>query len=186
MDRVLLVIDVQNGIVNFRDFSKEISLIENIIKDFKNSNAPVIFIQHFDQQEDSTLHRNSDGSNLYPKLKDYADYVVEKETPSAFFNTNLSELLNSLGTKQVFITGFNTEFCCMFTAISAYDRGFKVTFIEDATGTVNTGETYEMKDLDIRDFIGTVLYWSGSIEVLDIEEYEDIYKSKWMENKLST
>ncbi len=63
----------------------------------------------------------------------------------------------------------------MFTAISAFDRGFKVTFIEDATGTVNTDETYEMKGLDIKDFARTVLHWSNVIEVLDFEEYVEDY-----------
>lgn len=80
------------------------------------------------------------------------------------------------GIDHLFITGFNTEFCCMFTAIYAYDRGYKVTLIEDATGTLNTKETYEMKGLDIRDFIGNVLHWSDVIEVLDFEEYEEGYR----------
>lgn len=59
----------------------------------------------------------------------------------------------------------------MFTAIAAFDRGYNVTIIEDATGTANDEETYEMKGLDIRDFVGTVLHWSEVIEVLDYEEY---------------
>jgi len=45
----------------------------------------------------------------------------------------------------------------MFTAIAAFDRGFNVTFIENATGTVNTDATYEMKGLGKRDFVGNVL-----------------------------
>lgn len=45
-------------------------------------------------------------------------------------------------------------------------------FIEEATGTVNDRETYEMEGLDVRDFVGLVLHWSNVIEVLDIEEYE--------------
>lgn len=63
----------------------------------------------------------------------------------------------------------------MFTAISAFDRGYRVTFIEDATGTVNTEDTYEMKGLDIKDFVGTALHWSNVIEVLDYEEYVEEY-----------
>ena len=101
--------------------------------------------------------------------------MIEKHTPSSFYQTNLAEHLEELAVDHLFITGFNTEFCCMFTAIAAYDRGYKVTFIEDATGTVNTDETYEMKGLDIRDFVGTVLHWSETIEVLDYEEYEKEY-----------
>lgn len=49
--------------------------------------------------------------------------------------------------------------------------------MEDATGTVNDEEAYEMKGLDVRDFVGTVLHWSNVIEVLDIEEYEQKYQS---------
>lgn len=63
----------------------------------------------------------------------------------------------------------------MFTAIAAYDRGYKVTFVEDATGTVNNKDVYEMEGLDIKDFVGSVLNWSGAVEVLYLEEYKEIY-----------
>ena len=33
--KALLVIDVQNGIVNFADFNEEISTMEKVINDFK-------------------------------------------------------------------------------------------------------------------------------------------------------
>lgn len=174
--QALLVIDVQNGIVNFGDFKEELSLMENVIKDFKSDGRSVIFMRHLDDEEESPLYKESIGSELHSSVKEYADYVIEKQTPSSFFNTNLSNLLGELGVKHLFITGFNTEFCCMFTAISAYDRGYEVTFIENATGTVNTDETYEMKGLDIRDFVGTVLHWSNAIEVLDYEEYIEEYQ----------
>lgn len=83
-----------------------------------------------------------------------------------------------LGVNHLFIAGFNTEFCCIFTAISAFDRGYTVTFIEDATGTVNTDETFEIQGLDIKDIVGIVLHWSNAIEVLDYEEYVEAYKIK--------
>ena len=123
--KALLVIDVQNGIVNFGDFKEELSLIENVIKDFKDSNSPVIFMRHLDDAEEIPLFKDSVGSELHSFLKDYADYVLEKQTPSSFFNTELSNTLEKIGVNHLFITGFNTEFCCMFTAISAFDRGFK-------------------------------------------------------------
>lgn len=176
--KALLVIDVQNGIVNFGDFKEELSLMENIIKNFKESDNPVIFMRHLDDAEESPLHKHSVGSKLHSSLKDYADYVIEKQTPSSFFNTELSNTLEKLGANHLFIIGFNTEYCCMFTAISAFDRGYKVTFIENATGTVNTDKTYEMQGLDIKDFVATVLHWSNAIEVLDYEAYVEEYKTE--------
>ena len=156
MMKALLVIDVQNGIVNLGDFEEELSLMEKIIHNFKNTKMPVIFMRHLDDEEESGLYKNSVGSQLHHSLKDYADYVIEKKTPSSFYQTELHSTLEKLGVTHLFITGFNTEFCCMFTAISAFDRGYTVTFIENATGTVNNDETYEMEGLDIKDFVGTV------------------------------
>ncbi len=170
------MIDAQNGIINFKDFKEEMPLIEQVIKDFKEKALPVIFMKHLDEIEKSPLHKGSNGAEIHSSLEKYPDHVIEKATPNSFFNTNLQKQLDLLDVDHLFITGFNTEFCCMFTAISAFDRGYKVTFIEDATGTVNTDETYEMKGLDIKDFIGTVLHWSEIIEVLDFEEYVEIYK----------
>ncbi len=133
-------------------------------------------MRHLDDEEESGLYKNSEGSELHNSLKDYAEYVIEKQTPSSFYNTELQGTLEKLGVDHIFITGFNTEFCCLFTAIAAFDRGYTVTFIENATGTVNTDETYEMPGLDIKDFVGTVLHWSNAIEVLDYEEYVEEYK----------
>jgi nicotinamidase-related amidase len=176
--KALLVIDVQNGIVKYGDFKEELLLMEHVIKDFKESGSPVIFIKHFDDSKESPLCRGSVGSELHSSLKDYADYVIEKQTPSSFFNTELSTTLEKLGINHLFIIGFETEFCCMFTAISAFDRGYKVTFIKDATGTTNTDNSYEMQGLDIKSFVGKVLKWSSVIEVLDYEGYVKVYKSE--------
>lgn len=176
--KALLVIDVQNGIINLGNFDKQLTHIEDIIKDFKEKNLPVIFMQHVDDVEESPLYKVSNGAELHDSLSDYPDYILEKKTPSSFYQTELPSLLEKLGVTQLFITGFNTEFCCMFTAISAFDRGFDVTFIEDATGTVNDEDTYEMKGLDIPDFVGTALHWSNVIEVLEYDEYVEDYKRK--------
>lgn len=173
--KALLVIDVQNAIVELKDFTKELTLIEQVIQDFRRDGHPVIFIRHIDDQEESPLYRDSEGSHIHDSILKYAETVVEKQTPSAFYNTNLAETLEKLGVKHLFIVGFETEFCCMFSAISAYDRGYKVTLIKDATGTGNTPDTYEMKDLDIQGFVGKVLDWSGAIEVLDHDSYVQNY-----------
>ena len=69
------------------------------------------------------------------------------------------------------IVGFNIEYSCMFTAISAEHEGLEVVLIEDACGTVNDAGVYEMPGLDINDFVGTVLNWSECIEVLYFDEF---------------
>lgn len=169
--QALLVIDVQNGLVNLTHCDDTLANIEKLIQAFQEQQKPVIFIQHTDNAKESVLHHAGKGADIIARFQPYIEHLVVKQTPSAFYQTNLQELLASLNIEHVYISGFNTEFCCQFTAIAAYDRGFRTTFIEDATNTVNNANTYEMTGLDIRDSVGTVLHWSNVIEVLDMEEY---------------
>lgn len=169
--QALLIIDVQNGLVDLAQCDDTLTKIEQCIQTFQAQEKPIIFIQHFDEAQESVLHPTNKGAQIIERFQPYIQHLVIKKTPSAFYQTNLQELLASLQVEHVYITGFNTEFCCQFTAIAAYDRGFRTTFIEDATNTVNNAETYEMPGLDIPDFVGTVLHWSNVIEVLGMEEY---------------
>lgn len=174
--QALLVIDVQEGLVGLGDFTQEVAAIERLIQDFRTNHQPIIFIKHLDDIEESTLYEGGKGIEIYQPLQKYVEIIIEKRTPSAFFKTELAELLDQLKVDHLFITGFNTEFCCQFTAISAFDRGYKVTFIEGATATANNDQTYEMPGLHINEFVSTVLHWSNVIEVLDMDEYEECYK----------
>lgn len=175
--KALVVIDVQNGLVELGDYTQELDRIEQLIRDFQEKNEPVIFMRHVDDEEESVLYKHSRGSEIHSSVKHYADHIIEKQTPSSFYNTNLAEELQARSVDHLYVVGFNTEFCCLFTSIAAFDRGYEVTMIEDATGTVNNAETYEMPGLDIRDFVGTVLHWSNVIEVLDYEEYVEAKNS---------
>ena len=105
------------------------------------------------------------------KLEKQIQFMKEKNAGiSCTEYTRVKE--NGEKINEVVITGLNAEYCCLFSAIIASDRGYKVTYIEDATASVNNGETYEMKDLDIVDFIGCILDWSGQVEVLYLDEFE--------------
>ncbi|QAY66967.1 isochorismatase family protein [Paenibacillus protaetiae] len=175
--QALLVIDVQNGIVEAGDFREELSRIEQCIQNFQASGNPVLFIRHMEDDEDSPLYRHCSGSELHSSVSGYAEHIIVKQTPDSFHNTSLAETLQQLGADHLFITGFETEFCCMFTAIAAFDRGYKVTFISDATDSCNTAETYGMEGLNIRGFVSKVLGWSGTVEVVSFEQYTAKYGS---------
>ncbi|WP_102273683.1 cysteine hydrolase family protein [Cytobacillus massiliigabonensis] len=169
--KALLVLDMQNGMLERKDFSEVKEKIRGIVSEFKKSNNLVIFTKHIDSDPNSIIADNTEKGEIEKEFVHFADFILNKITGSAFYNTELDAILKERNIDHLYITGFNTEYCCLFTAISAFDRGYKVTFIEDATGTVNDENTYEMKGLDINDFIGCVLDWSGSVEVLYYEEF---------------
>ena len=171
--RALLVIDLQKGIVKQKDFSEEINNIKLLINHFKLNNLPIIFTKHLDEEPESILYKNSDGVEIIDIFEEYSNYIIEKSTPDSFFNTELEKILRNENVTELVICGFNTEYCCLFTSIVAFDKKFKVYFIEDATGTVCDENTYEMPGLDIKDFIGSILNWSNVINVLYLDEYKE-------------
>lgn len=171
--KALLAIDTQKALINEQyDLGERVHHMETVLKDFSKQGLPVFLIQHISENEEDPFYINGSGAEIYPPFKKYGTEIIQKETPSAFYQTNLLKKCKAYNVDELVIIGLNTEFCCLFTAIAAYDRGFRVTFLEDATATVNNGEVYGMKDLDIPDFIGTVLHWSGTIDVLDMDEYK--------------
>lgn len=59
--------------------------------------------------------------------------VGGKCTLCGFNNTNLEELLKAAKVKNVAVAGFLTNFCVESTARTAYDKGYAVTVVKDAT-----------------------------------------------------
>lgn len=63
--------------------------------------------------------------------------VIDKNQYSAFFKTNLDEILKANHIEDVIITGVMTNCCCETTAREAFMYGYRVFFINDATSTFN-------------------------------------------------
>ncbi|KLA31536.1 Isochorismatase [Bacillus cereus] len=108
--KALLVLDMQKGILECKDFSVEKELITNVIEKFKTENEPIIFLKHRDDNPESTLYYESIGSELVEEYTGYADYIVEKTTPSTFKETGVEEILTKHQVDHVVIVGFNTEY----------------------------------------------------------------------------
>jgi ureidoacrylate peracid hydrolase len=82
------------------------------------------------------------GAEIIDELKPQeGDKVVGgKCTLCGFNKTNLDELLNEGNIKNVVIGGFLTNFCVESTARTAYDRGYGVTIMKDATAATSEEE----------------------------------------------
>jgi len=75
---------------------------------------------------------------LTPKEGDKV--VSGKCTLCGFNNTNLENMLKEANIKNVVIGGFLTNFCVESTARTAYDKGYGVTVIKDATAANSSDE----------------------------------------------
>ena len=173
MSKALLIIDVQQGFL--KSYKELPDRIAKVAQKFKDNNETVIAFQHLDDMKGSPSEFGTAGAEIPTILTDKADITIQKKYPISFKETNLQSYLDEQGIKELFITGFNMEFCILFTSIAAADRGYDVTVIEDLCGSENDGSTYEMNDLDITDFIGTVMDWSELVtnKYLEETEYDD-------------
>jgi len=108
--------------------------------------------------DSGALRESTWGAEIIDELKPKGgDKVVGgKCTLCGFNKTNLGELLEKGHIKNVVIAGFLTNFCVESTARTAYDRGYGVTIIKDATAA-NSEEEQNHSEQKIFPLLGQTL-----------------------------
>jgi nicotinamidase-related amidase len=69
------------------------------------------------------------------------DYFIFKPKHSGFYATPLAELLETLATKELILTGLTSHQCVLFTAMDAYVRDYKLIVPPDCIGAATSTET---------------------------------------------
>lgn len=133
----LLVIDVQNAVVS--DGYDRDGVLERIsltIDKARTQSVPVIYIQHYEEQEGSDMQRGSEGWQIHDTVKPLeGEVVIGKAYPDSFAATDLAETLEDLDINHLVICGAQTDFCVRTTTMGALHRGYDVTVVEDAHTT---------------------------------------------------
>ena len=82
------------------------------------------------------LRRDTWGWEIYGEFDVQPDDpIVAKNRLSAFFNTNLEDVLRGLGAETLLVTGVLTNQCVAATSKDASFRDFKPIVVEECTGT---------------------------------------------------
>lgn len=127
---VLLVVDVQNGVV--ADAYERDAVIDNVallVERARNERVPVVWVRH----SDGELEEGSDGWQIVPQLvpRD-GEPIVEKHYGDAFEATQLELVLSQLGGGHLVVAGAETDACIRSTIHGAFVRGYDVTLVGDA------------------------------------------------------
>ncbi len=148
MKKALLVIDL------LQDFFKEgilaehqqrlVTCVNELVDEAHKQEVPVIWIRqeykadlsdaplYNRKNNKSTTIEGTEGCKLLPELhREKIDYEIIKKRYSAFFRTNLDQILEELQIKELIITGINTMTCVRTTAIDAYERDYEVILALD-------------------------------------------------------
>lgn len=159
----LLIIDMQNAFIHREGSLSKMGLdtsrtsiviepIKQLKKEFKAQNRPVIYIQHVhrpDRTDAGLIARvfppimdlghcfeGTWDAEIIEQLKPEADdYIVRKHRFSAFFNTQLENMLQELSVETLVVTGIATNVCVESTIRDAFYRDYNVFVPREATAS---------------------------------------------------
>lgn len=155
---VLLVVDVQNGVVGGTyERDAVVANIATAVDKARQENVPVVWVRHNDPEG---LPKDSDSWQIVPEL-DPADEEshVDKAYADAFEGTTLEEVLAALGIGRIFLAGAQTDECIRSTLHGAIVRGYDATLVSDAHTTEDLTEWGAPPPEAV--IAHTNLYWSN-------------------------
>ncbi len=80
------------------------------------------------------LTKDTQGAEICSELEPRpGDTVLTRNRYSAFFNTELDDLLRKKGVENLIICGYSTNFCCDSTARDANFRDYNTIVLDDGT-----------------------------------------------------
>ena len=137
--RGLLIIDVQQGLIDF-DESSWVGVLDNIallLRKARGASAPVVFVQH---NEERGLESGSPAWQIPDAIRPApGEAVVQKRWSDSFVGTDLETVLRNAGVDTIVAAGAQSEYCVDTTLRRAASLGFDVILAEDAHTTYDNG-----------------------------------------------
>ena len=79
----------------------------------------------------------SPGTQIIPELYRDGDYVINnKKRLDCFYGTDLRQLLQTLGAKNVVLMGINTNTCVLNTSFTAFNFDYRVVVLSDCVASM--------------------------------------------------
>src|SRR5258706_4769544 len=79
----------------------------------------------------------SPGTQIIPELYKDGDYVINnKKRLDCFYGTDLRQLLQTLGVKNVVLMGINTHTCVLNTSFTAFNFDYRVVVLSDCVASM--------------------------------------------------
>ena len=97
-------------------------------------------------------------TEIIPSLLEEGDYVIDnKKRLDCFMGTDLKNLLDTLGVKNVCLMGINTNTCVMNTAFTAFNYDFRVVVLSDCVASMYGPDLHVLGLQNVMRCLGWVL-----------------------------
>lgn len=136
----LIIIDVQQGfdqpVWGKRNNLTAEKNIAALLQTWRDTNRPVIHVQHLSTSPQSPLRPNQPGCQFKPEVAPLEhEPIFQKQVNSSFIGTELESYLRDNHIESLVIVGLTTDHCISTTTRMAANLGFKVFLISDGTAT---------------------------------------------------
>jgi len=95
--------------------------------------------------------RGTREAQIIPELASYLDRatIIETESYSAFFNTDLHRRLQGIGIRTLIICGVCTDICVLHTVADAYYRGYELEVRRDCVASFdNEAHAFALRHME--------------------------------------
>ncbi|MEU3830246.1 isochorismatase family protein [Streptomyces sp. SID486] len=135
----VILIDYQNtytqGVMELSGWEAALDAGAALLAKAREAGAKVIHVVN-DGGEGTPYDIRAEIGRIHPKVAPVdGEETVVKTKPDAFLDTDLGDLVDAAGNKDVVIAGFMTHMCVAFTAQGAFLRGNRPTVVADASAT---------------------------------------------------
>jgi nicotinamidase/pyrazinamidase len=148
-----MIVDMQNDFVTesgslyFPQVESVKPVVMDIVKESMKKGYDLIFTKDWHDPDDLEFKRfpvhcvrETHGADLFNELKtaikgySKAKFILKKRF-SAFYGTDLDEILNVLSPEKVEVCGVDTNICVMYTVEELRNRDYEVVLYEDGVGS---------------------------------------------------
>jgi biuret amidohydrolase len=100
----------------------------------------------------------SPGTEIIPELRHPTDYVINnKKRLDCFYGTDLRQLLDTLGVKNVALMGINTNTCVLNTAFTAFNLDYRVVVLSDCVASMYGDDLHALGLQNVARCLGWVI-----------------------------
>jgi nicotinamidase-related amidase len=142
---------------------QSLSAIQTLLEAYRKASAPVIHVQHITPAGAPVFTPSTPLADIFSVLTPRnGEPIVNKNHPGSFTGTNLQELIEKTGKKQVVLVGYMSHVCVSTTARQAAERGYDVVLVREAIGDrdipgVKAAELVDVVLKELADGFGTVV-----------------------------
>lgn len=146
-DSVILVVDAQKeyteGALPLSGIEASINALAAFLARARVAQVPILHIVQLGKPGGAIMASDGPFADIIDAVKPLAgEVVIEKRFPSSFTGTILQTELETLGRKDLIITGYMMHMCVNSTTRDATEKGYHCTLVSELTATRDLPDGY--------------------------------------------